>query len=240
MKTRRMFLGGAAAAVVGCRYRPLVLDGEAPADTSSPATTDSGDPSDSGGPVDTAGSLPDDSAPPEDTSADDTGGTPTSCTTTSTGAIGPNYLPNVPERTELVPASTGGTRLEVSGTVRDLRCQPVADHPFEVWQATIDGGYDFSDELLYRGTVRTDASGAYRFVTRVPGYELGPDGDAIPLHIHFNSSARGAYGSLVTLFYFQGDEVLAAFDPPTDLVCAVIPDGSGGQKMTFDVVLPDA
>lgn len=239
MSSRRRFLGTAAAFVLGCRYSAPSDVGAAGDDSGAPPPRDTGatPPGDSGttGADDTGGAPVDDSGT---TGPVDTG--PTSCVETSEGAIGPNYLPNAPEREELVPASTGGTRLEVSGWVRDTACAPVPDARIEVWQAELDGGYDFSEEMLFRGTVAVDADGAYRFITRVPGYELGPDGAAIPLHIHLRVAATGTTAELVTLLYFSDDGVLAAFDPPADLVGNVESDGAGGKRIRFDLVLPPA
>lgn len=240
MSSRRRFLGGAAAFVMSCRYSP-------PSTSTPSGSTDSTPPPRE----DTGGTPTEDSGP---TGGQDTGGTPvedsgtpgpvdtgpTSCVPTSEGAIGPNYLPDAPERVELVPETTDGTRLEVYGVVRDTTCAPVAGARIEVWQAELDGGYDFSDDMLFRGTVVAGTDGAYRFVTRVPGYEVGPDGSAIPLHLHLRIASTATTAELVSLIYFSDDGVLAAFDPPADLVGAVESDGAGGKRIHFDIVLPPA
>ncbi len=104
------------------------------------------------------------------------------CTPTFADGGGPYYLPNTPFRDVIHPAQYTGDKLIVSGKLLNNDCQtPVADAVLDVWQADDKGEY-VND--WYRGNIRTDAGGNYRFETVVPkGYGEGTG--QRPPHIHF-------------------------------------------------------
>src|SRR4051794_22836972 len=55
---------------------------------------------------------------------------------------GPYFKRNSPLRTDLVTADVTGVLLELSGTVFDERCRPVAGALLDFWQADSTGAYD--------------------------------------------------------------------------------------------------
>jgi protocatechuate 3,4-dioxygenase beta subunit len=111
---------------------------------------------------------------------------------------GPFYRPNAPLRERLVDAPS----LSIQGTVRDTRCRPMRDAVIEVWQADAEGEYDLTGSR-FRGTLRTDARGAYRIDTIHPGrYLNGPT--YRPSHIHVKVHANDR-PPLTTQLYFPGD-----------------------------------
>jgi protocatechuate 3,4-dioxygenase beta subunit len=83
-----------------------------------------------------------------------------------------SYRPGAPERSSLVERGVVGTPLTWSGTVTGLTCGRVKGALVEVWQADAHGVYGQSGFRL-RGTQRTDADGAFRFETIVPGAAPG-------------------------------------------------------------------
>lgn len=107
-----------------------------------------------------------------------------------------------------------GETMEVTGMVRTATGRPVPHALLEVWSANPHGRYahaeDASDlpldpDFLGMGRVLTDAAGAYRFRTLVPGaYLARPDiGRWRPRHVHL--SVTGGAARLVTQAYFEGD-----------------------------------
>jgi protocatechuate 3,4-dioxygenase beta subunit len=83
-----------------------------------------------------------------------------------------SYRPGAPERSSLVERGVVGTPLTLSGTVTGLTCGRVKGALVEVWQADARGVYDQSGFRL-RGAQRTDANGAFRFETILPGAAAG-------------------------------------------------------------------
>ncbi|EIJ46059.1 6-chlorohydroxyquinol-1,2-dioxygenase [Herbaspirillum sp. GW103] len=112
----------------------------------------------------------------------------------------------------------------VSGSVRGLDGQAVANARMEVWQADEDGFYDvqYPDlaQLQARGTLHTDAAGRYHFrsilANSYPIPHDGPVGKMLetlgrhpwrPAHLHFRIQAEG-YETLITHVFRRGDEYL--------------------------------
>jgi catechol 1,2-dioxygenase len=135
----------------------------------------------------------------------------TACRTTP-DILGPFYKPNAPLRTNLRVENEQGTPLVVKGTVFGKGCTtPVAGALIEIWQADNNGDYDNdSDKFLYRGRLKSDASGRYEVSTIIPqAYDIG-NNQFRPEHLHFKVSAPG-YNDLVTQTYFKNDQFI-----PTD------------------------
>ena len=124
-------------------------------------------------------------------------------------------------------AGTGGQaigqRIIVTGRVLDERGAPVTDTLVEVWQANAAGRYvhrrdqwpgPLDPNFLGIGRCRTDAQGAYRFLTIRPGaYPWKNHANAWrPAHIHFSLFGPSQASRLVTQMYFP-DDPLFAFDP---------------------------
>lgn len=111
---------------------------------------------------------------------------------------GPFYRPGAP----LGARFDEGPSLVVQGAVRDTRCRPMQDAVMEIWQADANGEYDL-EGYRFRGTLRTDALGAYRIETVRPGHYR--NGSTFrPSHIHVKVHANGR-PPLTTQLYFPGD-----------------------------------
>jgi catechol 1,2-dioxygenase len=129
------------------------------------------------------------------------------CTATETNVEGPYYLPAAPFRENIAPGVQKGVRLEISGRVYAADCRtPLEGAVVEVWQTGARGRYDFSKRQLYRGRVKTDSEGRYRFETVFPGrYRTGLT--YRPAHIHLRVG-HPAWRTLVTQIYFEDDPYL--------------------------------
>ncbi|MEO0600106.1 MAG: hypothetical protein AAF211_01650, partial [Myxococcota bacterium] len=183
--------------------------------------------------------VPPDDTPPGDTSSpedplDDTG-TPT-CDETGDDIEGPFWVEGVPIRNDLDLHGDPGPRLSFEGVVRDaLTCVPLADAVVEIWHADPAGDYDGAADGKYRGQTRTDADGAYRFETLVPGrYLNGPQ--FRPAHVHVKVWVEGVE-RLTTQLYFANDPYNDDdpwFDP--DRIVADLDDGDLVEGM-FDLVV---
>lgn len=111
------------------------------------------------------------------------------CIPTFADGGGPYYQPNSPSRENLAPDTATGSALIVSGKVLQNDCKtPVANAVVDIWQANESGSYE--DEW-YRGQIRTDDDGNYKFQTVMPsGYGSGTG--FRPPHIHFKVFVNGA------------------------------------------------
>ncbi|WP_228976446.1 carbohydrate-binding protein [Streptomyces sp. DH12] len=165
-------------------------------------------------------------APLEPTPACDDGDDPT-----PPQMEGPYFKPNSPRRTSLVDAGTPGVRLTVTGYVFGRGCRPVPGVLLDFWQADVNGAYDNAG-YRFRGHQFTDAQGAFRLTTIVPGLYPGRT-----RHIHVKAQAPGR-PVLTTQLYFPG-EPRNATDPLFDprLLMTVRDAGSGAKEAAFDFVL---
>jgi protocatechuate 3,4-dioxygenase beta subunit len=98
---------------------------------------------------------------------------------------GPYYKSNPPQNASLRTAGVAGTPLTLSGYVVSTSCQPIANAKLDFWQADGSGNYDNSGYTL-RGWQLTDANGAYRLETVIPGLYPGRTE-----HIHFKVTVNG-------------------------------------------------
>jgi hydroxyquinol 1,2-dioxygenase len=140
-----------------------------------------------------------------------------------------------------------GSPCFVSGTVRGLDGQPVANALLDVWHADEDGLYDVQyggAELAGRGRLRTDAQGRFNFRTIKPvAYPVptdGPVGQMLtavgrhpwrPAHIHFMLQAEG-YQTLVTQVFDRQCTYLdsdAVFGVRSSLVGDYVRHEAGGE-----------
>ncbi|GAB2633030.1 dioxygenase [Streptomyces capparidis] len=143
---------------------------------------------------------------------------------------GPYFKPDSPERVSLLEPGAQGTRLTVSGYVFGLACRPLSRVLLDFWQADANGAYDNAGYRL-RGHQFTDARGAYRLTTIVPGLYPGRT-----RHLHVKAQAPGR-PVLTTQLYFPGEprnSTDALFDPA--LLMTVRTAGSGLEAV-FDFVL---
>ena len=121
-----------------------------------------------------------------------------------------------------------GTPLIISGRVRTLAGEPIADALVDVWQNDATGTYeaqmDPGCDPHYRARIRTREDGSYMFRTVVPvDYSIPTDGpvgqligrtsisDVRPAHIHFKIEAEG-HPTLVT-HVFDGRSTCLDTDP---------------------------
>lgn len=159
---------------------------------------------------------------------------------------GPFYRPNAPMTTRLFGTGDKGELVMVSGRVLDTDGSPVAGALLDVWLANSKGEYDIdspndrgntSIPLKWRGRMRTDGYGNYKFEAILPGqYEIG-ENKWRPKHIHFKVSASGRR-SLTTQMYFVGDSFNESdtwWKP--SLTAPLTPAGQGSFSSSFDFVL---
>ena len=98
---------------------------------------------------------------------------------------GPYYKAGAPQRTTLSATGVAGTPLVLTGYVLSTSCQPIANAKLDFWQADGNGNYDSSGYTL-RGWQLTDANGAYRLETVIPGLYPGRTE-----HIHVKVTVNG-------------------------------------------------
>src|SRR6266498_84638 len=149
---------------------------------------------------------------------------------TVASAEGPYFTPGSPERTSLLEAGLGGTRLTLSGLVLSTSCQPVARALLDFWQADDQGRYDNGGYRL-RGHQFTDGQGRFRLQTVVPGLYPGrtrhlhvkaqaPDGPVLTTQLYFPGEPRNTGDAL-----FRGELLMA------------VEDAGGARAARFDFVL---
>jgi protocatechuate 3,4-dioxygenase beta subunit len=109
---------------------------------------------------------------------------------------GPYYKANPPQNATLRTTGVAGTPLTLTGNVVSKSCQPIANAKLDFWQADGNGNYDNSGYTL-RGWQLTDANGAYRLETVIPGLYPGRTE-----HIHFKVTVNGA--SYTSQLFFPG------------------------------------
>ena len=109
---------------------------------------------------------------------------------------GPYYKANPPQNATLRTAGVAGTPLTLTGYVVSQSCQPIANAKLDFWQADGNGNYDNSGYTL-RGWLLTDANGAYRLETVIPGLYPGRTE-----HIHFKVTVNGT--TYTSQLFFPG------------------------------------
>src|SRR5438128_1391586 len=109
---------------------------------------------------------------------------------------GPYYKAGAPQNAALRTAGVAGTPLVLTGYVVSRSCQPIANAKLDFWQADGNGNYDNSGYTL-RGWQLTDANGAYRLETVIPGLYPGRTE-----HIHFKVTVNGQ--TFTSQLFFPG------------------------------------
>jgi protocatechuate 3,4-dioxygenase beta subunit len=129
------------------------------------------------------------SAPTSATSATQATAAALACTAPAAALVelteGPYYKASPPQNANLRTATVAGTPLTLTGFVVSKSCQPIANAKLDFWQADGNGSYDNSGYTL-RGWQLTDANGAYRLETVIPGLYPGRTE-----HIHFKVTVNG-------------------------------------------------
>lgn len=145
---------------------------------------------------------------------------------------GPYFTPDSPERTSFLEDGVTGTTLLVSGLVVSTSCEPVENALVDFWHCDAEGVYD-NEGYTLRGHQFTDASGAYRLETILPGVYTGRT-----RHIHVKVQAPGQ-PVLTTQLYFPNEPENARdgiFDE--SLLMAMGKDGdtqTGSFRFVLDV-----
>jgi protocatechuate 3,4-dioxygenase alpha subunit len=151
---------------------------------------------------------------------------------------------------EMAPVGIPGRRLTVAGRVLDGDGMPVSDALLELWQANAEGRYAHPDDRRdspgdsrFRGfgRVSTDAEGAFRFSTIVPGRVAGPDSTLQAPHIVVGVFMRGLLKQLVTRIYFphegaNADDHVLALVPAERRATLIAYPGPEGD-FTWNVIL---
>jgi protocatechuate 3,4-dioxygenase beta subunit len=144
---------------------------------------------------------------------------------------GPYFTPDSPERASLLEAGLPGQRLVVAGTVLTTDCRPVERALLDFWQADDAGEYDNQGYRL-RGHQFTDAKGAWRLETVVPGIYTGRTRH---LHVKVQAPDRPV---LTTQLYFPDEPANAndgIFRP--ELLLGDVHDAGGVRRAAFAFVL---
>ena len=125
---------------------------------------------------------------------------------------------------------TGGSPLDLRGTVAGLSCGRVAGARVDLWQADAAGVVDPAG-FRFRGYQRTGADGGFRFQTVVPGAARG----RAP-HLSIRVRVDGTADAQTELF-LPGDPRNAT-DPRfrPELLLRVVEEG-GRRSASFDILL---
>lgn len=142
---------------------------------------------------------------------------------------GPFYRAGAPERADLRVAGSTSPVLTVTGVVRAEDGKPLPGVLLDLWHADAAGAYDMrSKDFRHRGRTKTDAKGAYRLDTNLPGqYGQG----LRPRHVHVKLSGEGLW-PLTTQMYFL---VRPDRDAPRELVVALAWTGEGKDRRASGV-----
>jgi len=163
---------------------------------------------------------------------------------TPSQTVGPFFGVGLPfEKGEQVgPAGAAGS-IRIEGQVLDGHGDPVPDALLEVWQPDEGGQYQtvVSSTATGFGRCRTDAEGAFNFVTVKPGPSRSPDGHAQAPHLNVTVFARGLLRHLVTRMYFPDEPGANAADPVLKLVeparRSTLMARDDGEVLRFDIHL---
>lgn len=150
---------------------------------------------------------------------------------TANQTIGPYWhLIEDPTWADLTRFGAQGERIVLTGTVRDGAAAPVSDAAIEIWQSSPAA----SDDFPAFGRCRTDATGAFRFVTLKPGAVSGPGNAQQAPHIAITILARGLLHGLTTRLYFEGEAL-----NETDPILSLIEDEARRRTLIARRVSPD-
>jgi protocatechuate 3,4-dioxygenase beta subunit len=143
---------------------------------------------------------------------------------------GPEFKRGAPQRTSLIEPGMTGMKLVLTGTVSGLTCGPIKGARLDFWQADARGAYDQAGFRL-RGHQFTEATGAYRLETVVPGPH---DKRAPRLHVKVQPPGKPP----LTTQLFLPDQPLNKTDPQFRPELAMtVTDGRGIKTARFNIVL---
>ncbi|VTU29277.1 Hydroxyquinol 1,2-dioxygenase [Variovorax sp. SRS16] len=184
---------------------------------------------------------------------------PAGCTEST--VFGPFYVEGAPHYAHGDDVANGaaGEPCQVTGTVRGIDGEPIADAVINVWQADSEGHYDVQNPALThaqgRGQLRSGPRGEFHFRSVLAeAYPIptdGPVGDMLratkrhpwrPAHLHFMIEAPG-YETLITHVFRDGDQYLdsdAVFGVRQSLIAPWTQSPDGGWRLDYDFVLNSA
>jgi hydroxyquinol 1,2-dioxygenase len=146
---------------------------------------------------------------------------------TESTVLGPFFVegaPQLPLGASIARPGTPGEPCAVSGTVKDLKGQPLAGATIDVWEGGADGLYDVqtAEGTNLRARFRSDGAGRFHFKCITPvSYPVphdGPVGRMLvacgrhpmrPGHLHFVIEAPGCE-KLTTHLFVKGDKYLSS------------------------------
>ncbi len=158
---------------------------------------------------------------------------------------GPFYTANAPVSNDgiIVPNTEPGTRLRITGVVKNLDCTEIIPNTvIDLWHANDAGDYDNSGYHLRR-KVSSNSAGFYSIETIQPGKYLNGSSYR-PSHIHFKITTPG-FPTLTTQIYFEGDtdipgDAAASITSGTyDATHRIIPltSNNGVMEGTWDIAI---
>lgn len=165
--------------------------------------------------------------------------TPNDCQTTA-DILGPYYKPGSPLGENIIPAGVQTPPLIIEGKVFSHCKDLLPDAVVEIWNANAEGGYDTSEQFLFRGKYQTLSDGEYKFKTIIPGRYL--NGSTYrPSHIHFRITAP-SHRELVSQIYFKEDPFIdsdpwASNPKANERILTVGKDANDDDTITFDIHL---
>jgi protocatechuate 3,4-dioxygenase beta subunit len=197
--TRRAFVGGVGAVVLGCSSDDAAISAEPAAGTGAPENTD---PTAAGAPENT-----------DLTGTPSPGGTPAastpgSCTLYPEQTEGPYYVAGDLVRSDLREGKPG-TPLTLDLLVLSSDgCTPLANAAVDIWHCDAGGiysgyqnqlgGLDTRGEVFLRGTQLTGSDGRARFQTIYPGWYPGRT-----THVHFKVHLSGNREATSQLYFAE-------------------------------------
>lgn len=159
--------------------------------------------------------------------------------------VGPFYTPNAPISYDgiMIPSDEVGTRLKLSGIIKNLDCtEVIPDTVLDLWHANDAGDYDNIGFSMRRKIVSNDA-GFYSFETILPGKYLNGSSYR-PSHIHVKVTTPG-FATFTTQLYFEGDtsidtdaaaSITSGSYDATDRIISLV-DNEGVLEGTWDVIV---
>lgn len=244
-RTRRVFLGGAAAVaaatVIGCGDDTAEAAGGGGSGGEGASSTTGGG-SGPSGPTGSTGGVTVSTGSGEGggggAGSGGGGGATPACEETQDDIEGPFYTEGAPIVDGALPGALDapGEHITLWGSVSSATtCERLAGATVDIWQADTDGAYDNAG-FTFRGRVVTDAGGNFSVRTIIPGHYLNGD-QYRPAHIHVKVSAPD-HALLTTQLYFPGDPY-NEMDPWFDerLLVDVTQPGEGKTLARFDFVI---
>ena len=143
---------------------------------------------------------------------------------------GPYFKRSSPLRQSLLQEGMPGERLQLGGRVVDMQCRPIANALLDFWQADTNGAYD-NQTFRLRGHQFSDASGAFRLETVLPGLYPGRT-----RHIHVKVQAPGGR-VLTTQLYFPGEAANRGDAIFSAALRVALQRDASGARAAFDFVL---